>query len=68
MVNRSAESPSLRCQVCCQGWDGLVIIARIVSELDGDRLSGALGNGSVQLLDGSFRLDALVKPDEPNAF
>lgn len=68
MVNRSAETSSLRCQVSSQRWDGLVIVARVIGELDGDRLGGALGNGAVQLLDGALSLDALVEPDEPDAF
>lgn len=44
------------------------VAARIVGELDGDRLAGALGRGAVQRLDGALRLGALVEPNEADAF
>jgi len=59
---------SLGRQVSCQGRDGLGVVAGVVGELDGDRLRGTLGDRSIELGDGSLRLDTLVKPDEANTF
>ena len=54
----------LRAQECGQWWQRLGVVARVVGELDGDGLGGALGDGAIQLLDRSLSLDALIKTDE----
>lgn len=54
-------------QVSGQGRHCFVVIRRVVGELDGDGLGRTFGDGAVQFLDGPLRLDALVKPDEPDA-
>lgn len=67
VVHRTGEpSRRLRSQVGRQRGHRLGV-ARIVGELDRDRLGGPLRNGTVQLLDGLLRLGALVKPDEADA-
>lgn len=68
MVDRAAEAPSrLGREVRCQGRYRLVVVARVVGELDGDGLGRAFGNRAVQLLDRSLGLDALIEPDEANS-
>lgn len=64
------EAPQVRRrrQVRRQRRDRLVdVIARVVGELDRDRLRGALRRRPVQLLDGPFGFRALVEPDEADA-
>ena len=67
MVDGSAETARLRRQVGGQWRQCLVVVAGVVGELDGDGLSGALGDGAVELLDGALGLDPLVEPDEADA-
>jgi hypothetical protein len=72
VVNGSAETPSGGLSRLWSGevggeWGkGLGVVGGVVGELDGHGLGGALGNGTVELLDRSLRLNALVKADEPN--
>ena len=54
-------------QVGGQGRDRLGVVARIVRKLDSDRLCGALGNSSVQFLNGSLSLNPLVESNKANA-
>ena len=68
MVNGPGEAASLRGQVGGQRRrQGLCIGARVVGKLDGDRFTVAVGNGVVQLLDGTFRLDAMVEAHKADA-
>lgn len=68
MVDRPAETPrGLRCEISRQRRYRLVVVARIVGELDGDRLGRAFRYGAVQLLDRPLGFDALVKPYEADA-
>ena len=68
MVDRPAETPrGLWCEIGGQWRYRLVVVARIVGELDGDRFGRALWYGAIQLLDRSFSLDALVEPYEADA-
>lgn len=68
MVDRAAEAAGrLGREVRCQRRYCLVVVARVVGELDGDRLGGALRDRAVQLLDGALRLDALVESDEAHS-
>lgn len=61
-------SVRLRRQVRGQRRKRLVdVAARVVGELDGDGLRGALGRRPVQRLDRALRLAALVEPDEADA-
>ena len=67
MKSSTQSSPgSLGSKVGCQRWNRLGVVAGVVSELDSDGLRGTLRDGSVQLGDGSLRLDSLIKPDESN--
>ena len=54
-------------QVRGQGRDRLGVVARVVGELDGDGLAGAVGDGAVELADGALGLHALVEADEAHA-
>lgn len=67
-MDRTAEAPScLGREVRCQGRYCLVVVARVVGELDGDGLGRALRDRAVQLLDRPLCLDALVEPDEAHS-
>lgn len=68
MVDRAAEAAGrLGREVRCQRRNGLVVVARVVGELDGDGLGRALRDRAVQLLDGALGLDALVESDEAHS-
>jgi len=67
VVDGAAEAARLRGQVGGQGWQRLVVVAGVVCELDCDWLGGALGDGAVELLDGSLSLNPLVESDESDA-
>ena len=68
-VQGAPEGPpgGLRGEVGGEGRDGLGVVARVVGELDGDGLRGALWHSPVQLLDGALGLDALVEADEAHS-
>ena len=55
---------SLGCQVGRQGRNGFCIVTGIVGELDRDGLRGSLRDRSIELLNGSLRLDSLIKTNE----
>lgn len=68
MVDGAAEAAGrLGREVSRQRRYRLVVVARVVGELDGDRLGGALRDRAVQLLDGALSLDALVESDEAHS-
>jgi len=58
----------LRSQIGCQWGQSFGIVTRVICKLDRDRFSGALWDGAVQLLNGSFGFDPLIEPDETNTF
>ena len=69
MMYGSEESPPGRGQVGCHGRDGQLGLVGTwrVSELDCDRLRGALWYCAVQLFNSHFGFVSLVEPDETDS-
>ena len=65
-MESTSKGPScgLGSQVGRQRGDGLGVVTGVVGKLDRDRLSRALGDGAVELLDRPLGLDALVEADK----
>ena len=65
MMNRPCKSSCrLRCQIRRQRRYCFIIVARIVSELDCDRIRRIFRYGTIQLTDSSFGFHSLIESDE----
>lgn len=64
----SKTSCSLRSEISCQWWNGLVVVARVICKFNGDGFCGSFGHCTVEFLNRSFSFHALIESYKSNTF